>query len=75
MNANTKTRGGLNHVISQLVIKGHITPNDSDHLKREIGYGRIVGYRHLAEYCMAWGWVGTHDYNQIVEYGKKFGEY
>jgi hypothetical protein len=74
MNANPKARGGINHVISQLTIKGHITPDDAEHLKREIGYGRIHGFRHLAEYCSAWGWIGNYDYNQIVEYGKKFGE-
>jgi hypothetical protein len=75
MNTNVKTRGGINHVISQLTIKGHITPDDAEHLKREIGYGRIIGFRHLAEWLVAWGFIGTRDYNQIVEYGKKFGEY
>ena len=75
MNANTKTRGGINHVISQLTIKGHITPDDAEHLKREIGYGRIVGFRHLAEWLRAFGFIGNYDYNQIIEYGKKFGEH
>ena len=33
---NAKTAGAIQHVISQLVIKGLITPDDSDHLKKTI---------------------------------------
>jgi hypothetical protein len=75
MIANVKTRGGINHVISQLQIKNLITENDAEHLKREIGYGRIVGFRHLAEWLMAWGFINDHNYSQIIQYGHKFGEY
>lgn len=75
MNDNVKTRGGINHVISQLTIKQIITETDAEHLKREIGYGRIVGFRHLAEWLLAWQFIGTHNYSQIMQYAKKFGEY
>jgi hypothetical protein len=75
MNTNVKTRGGLNHVISQLTIKNLITENDAEHLKREIGYGRIVNFRHLAEWLLAWGFIDAGNYDRIIEYGKKFGEY
>jgi len=73
MGTNAKTAGAIQHVISQLLIKGLITPDDSDHLKREIGYGRIVGFRHLAEWLKACGFINEHNYNQIVNYGKRFG--
>lgn len=70
---NVKTKGGITHVISQLTIKGHITQDDADHLRREVNYGRITGFRHLAEWLLAFGFIGSRDYGQIVEYGKKFG--
>lgn len=73
MGTNAKTAGAIQHVISQLLIKGLITQNDSDHLKREIGYGRIQGFRHLAELCQAYGFINTHNANQIINYGKRFG--
>jgi hypothetical protein len=44
-------------------------------LKREIGYGRIVNFRHLAEWLLAWGFIDAGNYDRIIEYGKKFGEY
>lgn len=75
MIANVKTRGGINHVISQLVIKQLITEDDAEHIKREIGYGRIINFRHLAEWLMAWQFIGPENYNRIIEYGKRFGEY
>lgn len=69
---NQKVRGAIHHVISQLVIKKLITPDDSDHLKREIGYGRITGFRHLAEYLLACGNIDDHNYSQIIQYGNRF---
>jgi len=75
MTTNIKTRGGINHVISQLTIKNLITENDAEHLKREIGYGRIVNFRHLAEWLLAWGFINDYNYSQIISYGHKFGEY
>ena len=73
MSTNAKTAGAIQHIISQLLIKGLITQDDSDHLKREIGYGRIVGFRHLAELCMAYGFINQYNADQIINYGKRFG--
>jgi hypothetical protein len=75
MTTNIKTRGGINHVISQLTIKKLITEDDAEHLKREIGYGRIINFRHLAEWLLAWGFINDYNYAQIISYGHKFGEY
>lgn len=73
-NTNIKTRGGFYHVLSQLTIKNIITADDQEHLKREYNYGRINGFRHLAEYLLAFGTIKQHNYDQIVGYGRKFGE-
>lgn len=70
---NAKTSGAINHVISQLHTKGIIDDNYRDYLKREIGYGRIVGFRHLAEFLLACRTIGDENYNRIMEYGKRFG--
>jgi len=75
MIANVKTRGGINHVISQLQIKGFIDQNYAEWLKREINYGNIVGFRHLAELLAAYGTIGPQNYSNIMEYSKRFGEY
>lgn len=75
-NDNIKTRGGFYHVLSQLTIKGIIDQNYQDHLKREYNWGRIIGFGHLAEYLAAVGTITAdgHNYHQIINYGKKFGE-
>lgn len=72
---NAKARGGINHIISTLLIQGFIDQNYADWLKREIGYGRIVGFRHLAEVLLAYGTIKDHNYNVIIEYSKRFGTF
>jgi hypothetical protein len=69
---NQKVRGAIHHVISQLVIKQFINQDYADYLKREIGYGRIVGFRHLAEFLLACKTINDHNYSVIIEYGKRF---
>ena len=75
MITNVKTKGGINHVISQLHVKQIIDQNYYAHLKREINYGRIEGFRHLAELLLAYGTIGPQNYHNIMEYSKRFGEY
>jgi hypothetical protein len=75
MNENPKVRGGMIHVASQLHIKQIIDENYFEHLKREINYGRIVGFRHLAELLLAYQTIGPQNYSNIMEYSKRFGEY
>jgi len=72
---NVKVRGGINHVISQLNIKQIIDNDYADHLRREINYGRITGFRHLAELLLAYGTIGQKNYSAIIEYSKRFGTY
>lgn len=76
MNTNIKTRGAIYHVISQLNIKGIIDTDYLEHLRREYNYGRITGFGHLAEYLAATGTITPqgHNYHQIINYGKRFGE-
>jgi hypothetical protein len=76
MTTNIKTRGGMYHVLSQLTIKGIIDENLQENLKRDYNYGRITGFGHLAEYLAAFGTITPqgHNYWQIINYGKKFGE-
>lgn len=73
---NIKIRGGMYHVLSQLTIKGIIDQNFQDNLKRDYNYGRITGFGHLAEYLAAFGTIthNGHNYHQIINYGRKFGE-
>lgn len=70
---NPKTAGAIQHVISSLHTKGIIDDNYRDHLKREIAYSRIVGFRHLAEYLLANRTIGLENYDAIMDYGKRFG--
>jgi hypothetical protein len=75
IDTNVKTRGGIYHVLSQLQLKGIIGQDDLEHLRREYNYGRINGFRQLAEWLRAWGFItNPHNYNQIVAYGHRFGE-
>jgi hypothetical protein len=76
IDTNIKTRGGMYHVISQLQIKGIIDQDYADNLKRDYNYGRITGFGHMAEYLAAIGTIkhGEHNYHQIINYGKRFGE-
>jgi hypothetical protein len=75
-NTSIKTRGAIYHVLSQLNIKGIINQDLHDNLKRDYNYGRITGFGHLAEYLAAFGTIqhGGHNYHQIINYGKRFGE-
>lgn len=75
MNQNIKIQGGISHIISQLNIKQIIDNDYADHLRREINYGRITGFRHLAELLLAYGTITEINYSKIMEYSKRFGEY
>jgi hypothetical protein len=75
MNQNIKVQGGISHIISQLNIKQIIDNDYADHLRREINYGRITGFRHLAELLLAYGTIGQQNYSAIIEYSKRFGTY
>jgi hypothetical protein len=75
MNQNIKVQGGISHIISQLNIKQIIDNDYADHLRREINYGRITGFRHLAELLLAYGTIGPENYSSIIEYSKRFGSY
>lgn len=70
---NPKTAGAIQHVIASLHNKGIIDDNYRDYLKREIGYRRIEGFRHLAEFLLANRTIGHENYDAIMEYGKRFG--
>ncbi len=71
---NTKVIGAMKHLLLQLEKVNAITDGDREHLIREYVIGRINSFGHLAEYLLATGAVTEHNYDQIIRYGRRYGE-
>jgi hypothetical protein len=71
---NTKVIGAMKHLLLQLEKVNAITDGDREHLIREYVIGRINSFGHLAEYLLATGAVTNHNYDQIIRYGRRYGE-
>jgi hypothetical protein len=71
---NTKVIGAMKHLLLQLEEVNAITDGDREHLIREYVIGRINSFGHLAEYLLATGAVTEHNYDQIIRYGRRYGE-
>lgn len=69
-----KVIGAMKHLLLELHKVGAITDGDRDHLIREYVVGRIMNFGHLAEYLLATRAIGFHNHNQIVAYGRRYGE-
>ena len=71
---STKVIGAMRHLLNELEKVGAINTGDRDHLIREYVIGRIINFGHLAEYLLATGHIGLHNHDQIVRYGRRYGE-
>lgn len=70
----TKVIGAMKHLLLELQKVNVVNDIDREHLIREYAIGRITGFGHLAEWLDATTNLGDHNYNQIIEYGRRYGE-
>jgi hypothetical protein len=69
-----KVIGAYKHLLLQLEKVNAINEIDREHLIREYIRGRIMNFGHLAEYLLATGSIGNHNHDQIIRYGRRYGE-
>jgi len=69
-----KVIGAYKHLLLQLEKVNAINEIDREHLIREYIRGRIMNFGHLAEYLLATGSIGNHNHDQIIQYGRRYGE-
>ncbi len=69
-----KVIGAMKHLLLELEKVGAINPIDREHLIREYVIGRIMNFGHLAEYLLATRAIGLHNHDQIIRYGRRYGE-
>jgi len=77
-NVNTtrapKVIGAMKHLLLQLEKNNAISPIDREHILDRYIRGHIDGFGHLAEWLYSFGAIGTHNYDQIIRYGRRYGE-
>ena len=69
-----KVVGAMKHLLLELQKVGVINDIDREHILDRYIRGRIIGFGHLAEYLHAAYNLGEHNYDQIIRYGRKYGE-
>jgi aminoglycoside phosphotransferase (APT) family kinase protein len=69
-----KVIGAMKHLLLELQKVNVINDIDREHLLDRYIRGRIMGFGHLAEWLDATANLGEHNYNQIIEYGRRYGE-
>lgn len=70
----TKVIGAMKHLLLELQKVNVVNDIDREHLIREYAIGRITGFGHLAEWLHATTNLGEHNYQQIIQYGRRYGE-
>lgn len=69
-----KVIGAMKHLLLELQKIGIINEVDRDHLNDRYIRGHINSFGHLAEWLLAYRMISTHNYDQIVQYGFRYGE-
>lgn len=69
-----KVIGAFKHLLLELKKVNAINDIDAEHLLDRYIRGQIDGFGHLAEWLLATRAIGLHNYDQIVYYGRKYGE-
>jgi len=69
-----KVIGAMKHLLLELQKVNVINDIDREHLLDRYIRGRITGFGHLAEWLDATTNLGDHNYNQIIQYGRRYGE-
>lgn len=74
MTTNPKILGAMKHLLNELHKIGIIDHIDKDHLIDRYQRGKIINFGHLAEYLRVIKPLGDHNYDQIIRYGRYYGE-
>jgi hypothetical protein len=69
-----KVIGAMKHLLLELQKVNIINEIDREHLLDRYIRGRISSFGHLAEYLLATSNLGYHNYDQIIRYGRRYGE-
>jgi hypothetical protein len=64
----------MKHLLLELQKVNVINDIDREHLLDRYIRGRIIGFGHLAEWLDSTVGLGDHNYQQIIEYGRRYGE-
>jgi len=64
----------MKHLLLELQKVNVINDIDREHILDRYIRGRITGFGHLAEWLDATTHLGDHNYNQIIQYGRRYGE-
>lgn len=70
----TKVIGAMKHLLLELQKVNVINDIDREHLLDRYIRGRIDSFGQLAEWLDATTNLGDHNYNQIIQYGRRYGE-
>jgi hypothetical protein len=73
-NTTPKVIGAMKHLLLELQKVNVINDIDREHLLDRYIRGRIIGFGHLAEWLDATTNLGDHNYQQIIQYGRNYGE-
>lgn len=71
---STKVIGAMKHLLLELQKVNVINDIDREHLLDRYIRGRITSFGHLAEWLDATTNLGDHNYNEIINYGRRYGE-
>ena len=71
---STKQIGAMKHLLNELQKVNVINDIDREHLIDRYVRGRIESFGHLAEYLLATTNLGQHNHQEIIEYGRRYGE-
>jgi hypothetical protein len=71
---STKVIGAMKHLLLELQKVNIINDIDREHILDRYIRGHIIGFGHLAEWLDATTNLGNHNYNQIIQYGRHYGE-
>ena len=71
---NPKVIGAMKHLLNELQKVNVINDIDKDYLLDRYIRGRITSFGHLAEWLDATTNLGNHNYQEIIEYGRRYGE-
>jgi len=64
----------MKHLLLELKKNNIINDIDQDHILDRYIRGQIIGFGHLAEWLLATTSINTHNYDQIIRYGRRYGE-
>jgi len=69
-----KVIGAMKHLLLELKKNNIINDIDQDHILDRYIRGQIIGFGHLAEWLLATTAINAHNYDQIIRYGRRYGE-